>query len=165
MLEPGGDFSAFEGYGYAQLNDECEIKELLGLWGAALAQYHQRLAQESAARFRPKLEVALETSSQVIVGTHVSPFRGSTWHEGKISEPAFLTRFCNATLGKAIEECSQAFPETKILVVCGHTHSGGYYKHNELIEVVTGRAEYGSLQVNGLIQRLENETWKVSLSG
>jgi Icc protein len=124
-----GDFSGFEGCGYAELNDEWEIKEFLSLRGPALAQYHQQLAHQSAEKFRPKLEAALETSSQVIIGTHVSPFRGSTWHEGNISEPAFLNRFCNATLGRVIEGCSQAVPGTKIFVICGHTHSGGYYKH------------------------------------
>lgn len=127
--------------GYAELNDEFEIEELKHLRGPALAQYHQRLARESAELFRPKLEAALGTSDQVIIGTHVPAFRGATWHEGNISEPAFLSRFCNATLGRVIEECSQKFPETKILVVCGHTHSGGYYRHNNSTEVFTGAAE------------------------
>lgn len=159
-----GDFSVL-GDGYAELNDELEIKELLRLRGAALAQYHQRLAHASAEIFRPKLEAALGTSDQVVVGTHVPPFRGATWHEGHISEPAFLARFCNATLGRVIEECSEKFPDTKILVVCGHTHSGGYYKHNNSIGVFTGAAEYGSLRVNGLIERLESGTWEVKTEG
>ena len=156
-----GDFSVLDGYGYAELNDEIEIKEMLKLRGPALAQYYQRLAHESVEKFRPKLEAALETSNQVIIGTHAPPFRGSTWHEGNISEPAFLTRFCNGTLGRVIAECSEKSPETKILVICGHTHSGGYYKHNNSIEVFTGAAEYGSLRVNGFFERLENGAWEV----
>ena len=47
--------------GYAELNDEFEIEELKHLRGPALAQYHQRLARESAELFRPKLEAALGT--------------------------------------------------------------------------------------------------------
>ena len=41
------------------------------LRGPALAQYHQRLAHASAEIFRPKLEAALGTSDQVVIGTHV----------------------------------------------------------------------------------------------
>ena len=96
-----GDFSVLDD-GYAELNDEFEIEELKHLRGPALAQYHQRLARESAELFRPKLEAALGTSDQVIIGTHDPAFRGATWHEGNISEPAFLSGFCNATLERVI---------------------------------------------------------------
>ena len=79
------------------------------------------------------------------------PFAGATWHEGELSEPDFLPHFSNQTMGEMLLETVPTMPDLHVTVVCGHTHSSGFYAPNEQIRVHTGAAEYGHPEVAGIV--------------
>ena len=88
------------------------------------------------------LPPALERFEQVLVLTHVPPFREACWHEGQISNDAFLPYFACRATGEAILDAASARPDRQVTVLCGHTHSGGECQPLPNLRVVTGAAEY-----------------------
>ena len=110
-----------------------------------------RLAQNYAALLRPTLSTALVEYEEVILATHVPPFVGATWHEGKVSGPDFLPLFSSPTMGKMIEENAVAHLGKSIHVYCGHTHSSGFYQTAN-IKVWTAGARYNHPEIQGTIQ-------------
>jgi Icc-related predicted phosphoesterase len=87
---------------------------------------------------------------EVILLTHVPPLREATWHEGANSAPDFLPHFCNAPLGEVIREACARHSESKLTVLCGHTHSAGVY-HEANLTVLTAGAAYGSPRIDRVL--------------
>lgn len=105
-------------------------------------------AQEAAAN----LDKALThpETREVVFLTHIPPFRGACWHDGKISEDDWLPYFTNKALGDVLTRYATAHPAIHFTVLCGHTHSAGTYQPLPNLLVLTGRAIYGDPQVSGL---------------
>lgn len=119
------------------------------------------MAQTATDKIRPVLVEALNQRANVIFATHVPPFKGACWHEGKISNEHWMPWFTCAAMGNMLESMAQEYPENKILVVCGHTHSQGVYRHSENLKVFTGAARYGYPAPAGLLQDpFSEENWK-----
>jgi predicted phosphohydrolase len=135
-----------------ELNDFVLIRELSGHTRPILVQRLNRLGDESAARLAGKLQDAASRYARVLVLTHVPPFEGACWHEGKTSWPDWLPWFTCAAVGDAIMETAQAHPQTQFLVLCGHTHSPGRFAPSPNLVVYTAGAEYGRPSVQGFIQ-------------
>ncbi len=110
----------------------------------------ESLGRESADYLRDILPAALENFLHVWIATHVPPFVEATSHEGRRSDAEFLPHFSNLSAGEVIHEVAKAYPDRKITVLCGHTHSSAEAFIAPNIEVHTGGAEYGS----PLIQRI-----------
>lgn len=126
------------------LNDFFRIADLVVADKDELARVLRRLGDESAAHLRRVLPAALERFAQVVVLTHVPPFREACWHEGRISGDEWLPYFvCKATGDVLLEEASRQ-PDRRVTVLCGHTHSAGEYRPLPNLRVVTGAAQYGS---------------------
>ena len=87
---------------------------------------------------------------EVILLTHVPPLPEATWHEGKMSGPDFLPYFCNARLGETIRAACALHPDSKLTVLCGHTHGAGVYQQDNLT-VHTAGAIYGAPCVDRLL--------------
>lgn len=125
------------------LNDFLRIADLVAADKAHLAEVLGRLGDESAAHLRRVLPGALERFQQVVVLTHVPPFREACWHEGRISGDDYLPYFaCKATGDVLLDEASR-WPDRLVTVLCGHTHSGGECRPLPNLRVVTGGAAYG----------------------
>lgn len=122
------------------------------------------LAHDAAQEAMPKLVGALERRNHVIFATHIPPFEGACWHEGKLSNPQWMPWFTSAAMGKMLEKVAAAYPQQKILVLCGHTHSPGVYQHAPNLRVVTGRAEYYAPDVAGIITPQSFENWDTVLT-
>jgi hypothetical protein len=45
-------------------------------------------------------------------------------------------------MGEALTEIMQEFPDRKLLVLCGHTHSSGVYSPLPNLRVLTGESQY-----------------------
>ena len=144
-------------YSDVLLNDHLLIAELAVCWnGSYLDKWRLRpilaeLADEAARHFERVLEAAASTYPNVIAVTHVPPFREAAWHRGKASDDNFLPYFASKAVGEVMKEVMQAHPQSNLLVLCGHTHSGGEIKVLDNLRVLTGKAEYGKLKVNGLL--------------
>jgi len=126
-----------------ELNDFHLIEELRGLTKTQRIDACRLLGDQAAERIQPKLERAAASASQVIVLTHVPPFRGATWHEGRISGDAWLPWFSCKAMGEAILNCAERNPGCEFIVLCGHTHGNGSYQAAANVVVHTAKAEYG----------------------
>jgi 3',5'-cyclic AMP phosphodiesterase CpdA len=125
------------------LNDYFMIDDLAGLDVKKRREKLHKLGDEAAAHFRRVLPRALDRYRNVIVATHVPPFREACFHEGKIADDEHLPHFACAALGEALRQVMRARPEQRMLVLCGHTHSRGEARILPNLLVRTGGAIYG----------------------
>jgi Icc-related predicted phosphoesterase len=126
------------------LNDYVLIAELRGLMKAELYAKLNALGDEAAAFLGHCVSEALSQRRNVVVLTHVPPFRESCWHEGAISNDDWLPHFACQAVGDRLETLARAHPEQSLTVLCGHTHSPGVAQILPNLVVHTGAAEYGS---------------------
>jgi 3',5'-cyclic AMP phosphodiesterase CpdA len=125
------------------LNDFYRIADLRQPDKAQLGRVLRRLGEESEVHLRRVLRDALERFEQVVVLTHVPPFREASWHEGRISSDAYLPYFaCRATGEVLLEEAGRR-PDRSVTVLCGHTHSPGECQPLPNLRVRTGASQYG----------------------
>jgi 3',5'-cyclic-AMP phosphodiesterase len=117
----------------------------------ALRRALQVLGDEAAGYLKGVLVAAVEKYPHVIVATHVPPFGEAAWYEGRPSSDDFLPFFASKAMGEVLLEAAQLHPKCQILVLCGHTHGGGELQVSENLRVVTGSAEYGSPQIQQIL--------------
>ncbi len=109
------------------------------------------LGDEAAEHLRRVLPEACALFPNVLVLTHVPPFQEACWHRGHLSDKNWLPHFtCRAT-GEALREAAEKFPQCKITVLCGHTHSGGQAQIRDNLLVLTGQATYGEPAVQRVV--------------
>lgn len=101
---------------------------------------------------REHLPPALERFEHVVFATHVPPFDGACWHEGKMSDDDWLPYFTCKAVGDAILESAAAHPTKKVTVLCGHTHSGGEMQASENVVVWTGGARYRAPELQRVLE-------------
>lgn len=135
-----------------KLNDHVLIKELTGLTPSKLEQQLLRLGDEAARYLRETLPLAFDRYRQVILLTHVPPFRESCWYQGQVSNNEWLPFFACQAVGEVLRETMEARPHCQLTVYCGHTHNSGTAHVLPNLTVFTGAAEYGVPQVNAVIE-------------
>lgn len=126
------------------LNDYRVISELSGLDRMVeLLPILNKLGDESAEYLGGLLPDALPRYRNVIVLTHVPPFKGACWHQGKVSDDNWLPHFSCKAVGSVLARCMKEFSDHRMTVLCGHTHSAGKSRLLSNLQVYTGGAEYG----------------------
>ena len=147
-----GDFMGSE----VILNDYAAIRDLRCLDGEEaqdpLAGWNQKprlrrvlqaLGDDAAVTLRPALMDALTRFPEVVVLTHVPPFKEACWHQGRISGDEWLPGFTCKAVGDLLLEAADAHAERAITVLCGHTHGEGEARPRPNLHVITGGAMYG----------------------
>ncbi len=129
------------------MSDFSIIDDFMGLGKDEIIDKVSKLGVLSAKTLEPKLRSAAKSFKTVIVGTHVPPYIGATWHNGKVSNSDWLPWFCNVEMGKMISQVAKDCHNVKFDVRCGHTHSYGVYRPLKNVSVVTGSAQYGDPQI------------------
>ena len=104
---------------------------------AARIEILQRLGGNEARALRDLLARA-PASPELLVLTHVPPFPEACVYDGKPSEPGWLPWFTCVATGEALLEHAHAHPETRITVLCGHSHGAGVHAPLPNLEVRTG---------------------------
>jgi len=138
-----GDYSNSD----VMLNDYMLIKELSNLRKVERLFVMQQLADKATLHFDSILPLALNESDHVVCLTHVPPFREACWHEGRISDVMWLPHFsCKIVVENLAKHMSQ-FPEKRMTVLCGHTHSSGVAMISQNLRVITGCAVYGHPEI------------------
>ena len=130
-----------------ELNDEHLIAKLRS--GNLTARLRE-LGKESAEHLQTQLAAVPEDASCVIVLTHVPPWPEATWHEGRRSDAMALPRFCWQMGGIVISQAAERMPQTQLIVLCGHTHSDGIWKHGNITCHTAGGA-CGRIDHSGII--------------
>jgi Icc-related predicted phosphoesterase len=109
------------------------------------------LADEAAHHFERVLGEAVSNNRRVIAVTHVPPFREASWYQGKISGDDFLPYFACKVVGDVMRQAMTLHQQSQLLVLCGHTHSGGEVQVADNLRVLTGEAEYGKPGINRIL--------------
>ena len=125
------------------LNDYVLIAELSGLKKAERYARLNALGDEAAEFLADRVSEVLSQWRNVVVLTHVPPFRESCWHEGHISNNDYLPHFACRAVGDRLAPLMRDHPESLMKVLCGHTHSSGFARILSNLEVFTGGAQYG----------------------
>jgi len=119
------------------------ISEPGGLPTSALHAQLNALGDEAARHIARVLPAALARFRQVLLVTHVPPFRESCWHEGRISDDDWLPHFTCQAVGDVLLDVMTSHPAHELTVLCGHTHSPGLARIRPNLLVKTGGATYG----------------------
>jgi hypothetical protein len=135
-----------------QMNDYRLIGEFESLDKQARWEVLKALGDEAAAHFRRVLPLAFERSRDVLVLTHVPPFREACWHEGRISDDEWIPHFTCQAAGQAILACAAEHPDKRVTVLCGHTHGQGECQPLANLQVVTGGANYGHPLIGRILE-------------
>jgi predicted phosphohydrolase len=130
-----------------ELNDEHLIAELRT---RDLTARLRELGRESAAHLQIQLESVPVDASCVIVLTHVPPWPDACWHEGRKSDALALPRFCWQAGGNVVSQAAERMPQTRFIVLCGHTHSDGIWNQGNITCYTAGSA-YGRIDYSGMI--------------
>jgi predicted MPP superfamily phosphohydrolase len=133
------------------IEDFAKVAALFNL--APRLERVRALADESASALARDLDAALTTHEEVIVLTHVPPFDGACWHEGRQSDAEWLPWFTCRAVGDILLAAAERHPRRHIRVYCGHTHSGGAYTARANLVVYTGAATYGETYVESIAIR------------
>lgn len=131
------------------LNDEYCIEELR--LAPDLTLLLRDLGHESANHLQAQLDVIPTDAKSVIILTHVPPWPEACWHQGRRSDFLALPRFCWQTGGQVISQAAARMPQTRFLVLCGHTHSEGFWE-SENITCHTAGAVYGEIRLAGMVE-------------
>lgn len=101
------------------------------------------LGDQAASQLRPSLLAAVEESSEIIVLTHVPPFREAAWYGGAICGDDWLPATTCKALGDLILLVAESNPRLRLTVLCGHTHGEGESSPLPNVRVYTQGARYG----------------------
>ena len=135
-----------------RLNDHVLIEELTGLTQSKLQERLRHLGNEAANYLQEMLPKALDQFSRVIVLTHVPPFTEACWYQGRMGNDEWLPFFTCKAVGDVLRDLMEKRPECRLDVYCGHTHHPGTADILPNLRVFTGEAEYGTPQINKIIE-------------
>lgn len=127
-----------------EITDFTVINDFMGLTKAAIFTKMAKLAEIANKSLITKLVIGLQTYDEIILATHVPPFKGNSTYEGVISSNAFLPFFCNFSLGEMLKETMSQCPDKKLTVLSGHTHDCSKYVYGNILSI-TKLAEYGTI--------------------
>mgnify|MGYP002640623583 CR=1 FL=1 len=126
-----------------ELNDYYLIDEFIGLSRQERYQKMGDLGDQAAEYLRRLLPQACAAYQNILLLTHVPPFRETCWHEGSISDDEFLPHFTCKAVGDTLKEIMLQNPNAYLTVLCGHTHGHGEVDILPNLHVKTGGATYG----------------------
>lgn len=152
-LTPQTAIIGHEGWGDARLgdyqnsrvflNDFVAIQELAAVYRdrKAFRELLGALGDEAAQHVAVNLAEALKRYRQVLLVTHVPPFREAAWYNGSLSNDDWLPYFSCQAVGDVLRQVMRQHPQQQLLVLCGHTHGGGEAQILPNLRVLTGGAE------------------------
>jgi predicted phosphohydrolase len=148
LIGLGGWPDARAGYGhrsYLRSPDHCAIRDFQDLTREQSMIRMQELGRESAGLFRQILPHALSRYHHVILLTHAPPFSHAVRYNGALCSPLHLPHYVNVSAGRAIRGIARAFPQRRITILAGHSHSSSmiHIEPNICVRVAharTGRA-------------------------
>jgi predicted MPP superfamily phosphohydrolase len=124
------------------LNDYRLIEELAHWKKPERRRVLEAMAGEAADAIRERLPRALDRYPQVLLLTHVPPFREACRYGGAISGDDWLPHFSSQVMGETIETILRERPDRQVTVLCGHTHGASEIQPLPNLLVLTGGAEY-----------------------
>lgn len=124
--------------------DQFAIEDLRNLSKKAFFEKMAELGRASARYFREVLPYSMTCYEHVIVATHVPPFKGAAYYDGKPCGRHHLPHYTNISAGAAIKAIAGSFRRSRVTVLCGHTHSSAALEVTENVNVQTVHARPGN---------------------
>jgi 3',5'-cyclic AMP phosphodiesterase CpdA len=118
----------------------------------AMRRLLAELGDRAARRVAEVLPQALAKFPQVVLATHVPPFRRAAWHQGHPCDDDWLPYFSCQAMGDVLLSVMQAHPDRRLVVLCGHTHGAGRLAVLDSLLVLTGGAESGKPAVQKVFE-------------
>ena len=143
-----------------RLNDFQLIEDFRNSDPELWKQQLQDTGAESAQRLKSKLDAIPDDAQEILVATHVPPFRESCWYEGRTTDDNWAPFFVCGHVGRVLRRASESQPNTRFTVLCGHTHNDGVATMAPNLVVHTGAAKYGQ---PGLESTISIEAGKLSI--
>ncbi len=143
-----GDFFRSE----VMLNDYILIDELRCPDKQRLFAKLNALGDEAAEFLDARVREALAQRKNILVLTHVPPFREACWHEGRISNSDYLPHFACQAVGDRLAAIMREHPDHRMTVFCGHTHGAGVAQILHNLVVHTGGAQYGKPAIQQVLE-------------
>jgi len=104
---------------------------------------YRQLAKNSADQIETKLLKALNDGyKDVYLLTHVPPFKEATRDEGTIMENFWLPYNTNTALGERVKKIMANFPDRKLIILAGHSHTRVVVNLTHNIECRVNNANY-----------------------
>ena len=135
-----------------RLNDFRLIEDFARSDHACWKQMLIEQGESSADRLAEKIQRLPQDAQQLLVATHVPPFRESCWYEGYTTDDHWAPFFVCGCVGRVLDRASQDRPTCMLTVFCGHTHHEGIARLRDNLIVYTGAAEYGAPAAEGAIE-------------
>ena len=86
------------------------FEELTGLSRQECYHKMAELGDQAAVYFEQILPLTCGSYGNIILLTHVPPFREACWHEGRISDDDFLPHFTCKAVGDMLIEVMSRYP-------------------------------------------------------
>lgn len=134
------------------LSDFLLIEDLVALEPAELLIKLHELGDRATNYFRMVLPQALEKHNTVYLLTHVSPFVETSFYNRGISDKYGLPFFSCKALGDYLLEEMKQNPDKQLVVLCGHTHTGGEKDILPNLHVKVATARYGQPKVEEIVE-------------
>ena len=146
LIGHGGWADARAGYGKRSIlhnPDADNIEDFHDISADAVFSKMQGRAGASAMHLRKTLPLALTNYRHVLVATHVPPFTQAARFDGNQCGPLHLPHFSNISAGGVIRGISQSFPDRRVTVICGHTHSAAEVDDGPVVRIFAGGVKPG----------------------
>jgi predicted phosphohydrolase len=132
------------------LDEELQIEDLTTYDRHTLLLKLRELGLDAAAHLQQVLTEALERYENVCLLTHVPPFREACWKDGAIAEDNIIPRFTCGAVGGVVHQLMASYPQRRLTVLCGRTHSPGSAQILPNLQVWTGSPSCGRPQASQL---------------
>lgn len=135
------------------LTDWSAIHEYIGANNVDdIISISRRLALESVQHVMKGIKEAARYAKNILVITHVPPFKDSCVYRGKPSTADALPWYSSKLMGDMLHDAAKTFPDKTFTVLCGHTHGASVTYPAKNMVVRVGEATYGAPRIQGLIE-------------
>jgi Icc-related predicted phosphoesterase len=129
-----------------EMNDSRLIVDLFAqncLGKKELLAKMQQLADADAFQLKEKLLSAIAMDAQqVLIVTHIPPFKENCFYRGQASNKDFLPYYASQATGNVLLAVASEYSQVNFLVLCGHTHATSLYQPLPNLLVKSAQAEY-----------------------
>lgn len=138
---------------HLQMTDFHLIRDFQYIHHELIIEASRKKANWAARELKEKLNAAIKLGyKKIYIATHYPPFPQACWHEGHISDGEWLPWFTSVVMGQMLSGIADDNKDIEFIVLCGHSHSPGEYRHFDNLLVLTGQAEYGKIMISKEMQ-------------
>lgn len=116
-------------------------------------QRMQELAKYDACILKQNLDMDFKEGlpKKVIILTHVPPFKESCLFERKPTGKDYLPFYASKVTGDLIKKVAKKHPSIDFMVLSGHTHHEGEFRHSSNLTSRVGKSEYYYPEIQDII--------------